>query len=175
MQSCARGAESARSLRFNADVFLAGVVDMNKFLIASVLAFTAWLATPPAQAGVDVGVSIAISQPGVYGRIDIGRFPQPRVLLPQPVRVLAGPQSVQPVYLWVPGGHRKNWKRHCSSYGACGVPVYFVEHGWYDKHVRKGRPGYRAERIDDRRDWREECRDDRGDRRDDRRGQGRRD
>ncbi len=34
------------------------------------------LAGAPAQA-TDVGVSIGINQPGIYGRIDIGRFPQP--------------------------------------------------------------------------------------------------
>ena len=41
-------------------------------------------AAVPAQA-TDVGVSIGISQPGVYGRIDIGRFPQPAVVVTQQV------------------------------------------------------------------------------------------
>ncbi len=95
----------------------------------------------------DVGVSIGISQPGVYGRIDIGRFPQPTVVLPQPVIIhQPGPvvvaQPVQPVYMWVPPGHRKNWRHHCKHYGACGVPVYFVEDRWYNQHVRgDGHPG----------------------------------
>ena len=43
------------------------------------------IATMPAAQAADVEVSISISQPGVYGRVDIGRFPQPRVILPQPV------------------------------------------------------------------------------------------
>ena len=95
----------------------------------------------PAQAA-DVGVSIGISQPGVYGRIDIGRFPQPQVVVAQPVLIVR-PQVVvaqpQPVYMWVPPGHRKDWRKHCREYGACGVPVYFVQDGWYDDNVRHGK------------------------------------
>ena len=119
---------------------------MNKSLFA--LALVALLPVmAPAQA-VDVGVSIGISQPGVYGRIDIGRFPQPQVIVAQPiyiereVRVVRQPE---PVYMWVPPGHRKNWKKHCRDYGACGVPVYLVRHDWYDSNVR------RADLRDDRR------------------------
>jgi hypothetical protein len=96
------------------------------------------LATPWARA-TDVGVSVQISQPGVYGRIDIGRFPQPQVVVPQPViiarPVVVAPAPPEPVYLWVPPGHRKNWRKHCGRYGACGVPVYFVQDGWYGEHV----------------------------------------
>ncbi|MCY7316818.1 MAG: hypothetical protein LH480_14725 [Rubrivivax sp.] len=96
------------------------------------------LAAAPATAA-DVGVSVQISQPGVYGRIDIGRFPQPQVVVAQPV-IIVRPVAVvappQPMYLWVPPGHRKNWRKHCGDYGACGVPVYFVQDQWYDDHVR---------------------------------------
>lgn len=111
---------------------------MKKLLVSLLAA----VAAAPAIAA-DIGVSIEIAQPGVYGRIDVGRFPQPRVILPQPViieppRVVV--QPVQPVYMWVPPGHRKNWKKHCREYNACGVPVYFVRHDWYDEHVR-GRGG----------------------------------
>ena len=87
----------------------------------------------------DVGVSIGIAQPGVYGRIDIGRFPQPpAVVAPQPV-LIEPPRVVvarpQPVYLWVPPGHQKDWGRHCHKYNACGVPVYFVRQEWYEEKV----------------------------------------
>ena len=83
----------------------------------------------------DVGVSIAVSQPGVYGRIDIGRFPAPSVVVAQPVMVAPAAVRVEPVYMWVPPGHRNNWAKHCHRYGACGVPVYFVADDWYDRHV----------------------------------------
>jgi len=92
----------------------------------------------------DVGVSIGIAQPGVYGRIDIGRFPQPpAVVTSQPVvieppRVVVA-KPVQPVYLWVPPGHQKNWGKHCREYSACGVPVYFVRDEWYQDKVMGSR------------------------------------
>jgi hypothetical protein len=102
-------------------------------LCASTLALAAGAAR-----AADVGVSVEVSQPGVYGRIDIGRFPQPQVIVPQPV-VIARPAVVvaqpQPVYMWVPPGHRKDWGKHCRHYNACGVPVYFVRHDWYNSHV----------------------------------------
>ena len=102
--------------------------------VASLLAMTAGVAH-----ATDVGVSVQISQPGVYGRVDIGRFPQPQVIVTQPVVVAPPPvivaQPVQPVYMWVPPGHRKHWSKHCHEYNACGVPVYFVRHDWYRDHV----------------------------------------
>src|SRR5262250_1828501 len=104
------------------------------------LAVLAAAAAAPALAA-DVGVSVTISQPGVYGRVDIGRFPQPQVIVPQPVLItpparVVAVQPVQPVYMWVPYGHRKNWSHHCHEYNACGVPVYFVRHDWYEREVR---------------------------------------
>jgi len=116
--------------------------------IAPALLGLAGLAALPAHAG-DVAVSIGFSQPGVYGRVDIGRYPQPMLIAPQPVYV-GRPVYREPVYLWVPPGHRRDWRRHCHQYGACGAPVYFVEDGWYRQHV--------VVRRDDGRDWR---RDDR--------------
>lgn len=107
---------------------------MNMRIAVSVLAAMSAVA---AQA-TDVGVSVSISQPGVYGRIDIGRFPQPAVIVAQPVLVRPVPVAVAPpppVYMWVPPGHRKHWHKHCGAYNACGVPVYFVRDDWYDRHV----------------------------------------
>ena len=101
------------------------------------LCFATLAAAAGAAGATDVGVSVQISQPGVYGRIDIGRFPQPQVIVAQPVLVAAPVvvQPVQPVYVWVPQGHRKHWNKHCHEYNACGVPVYFVRHDWYRDHV----------------------------------------
>lgn len=112
-----------------------------------------------AAGAADVGVSIAISQPGVYGRVDIGRFPPPVVVVEQPVWVIRPPvvtRAPDPVYLWVPPGHRRDWRRHCGRYHACAAPVYFVDDGWYRRHVmadrddkRKG-PGHGRGRGNDR-------------------------
>ncbi len=129
---------------------------MKKLLAVFALAVVA-----PAFAA-DVGVSISISQPGVYGRVDIGRFPQPQVVVAQPVIVQRPvvvhqpqPQVVvvqpEPVYMWVPPGHRKNWRKHCREYNACGVPVYFVRDDWYGEHVHRG-PGRGHGRGHDKRD-----------------------
>lgn len=114
------------------------------------LAAAALSGVSTAQAA-DIGVSVSISQPGVYGRVDIGRFPQPTVIVQQPVVVYRAARVREPVYMWVPPGHRKNWSKHCNKYGACGAPVYFVSDGWYEQNVRRG-PNRRD-------DWQ---RDDRG-------------
>ena len=108
---------------------------------ARLAGFALGLAAAGAAAAADVGVSISVSQPGVYGRVDIGRFPQPLLVAPSPV--LVAPRVVaEPVYLWVPPGHRRHWSRHCGQYGACAAPVYFVQDGWYRRHVlpEAGRP-----------------------------------
>lgn len=97
-------------------------------------------AAPAMAADVNVGVSIGISQPGVYGRIDIGNYPQPQVVVAQPVVIQRPSHLPPPVYLWVPPGHQKNWKKHCGSYNACGVPVYFVQESWYQDNVMRGHP-----------------------------------
>ena len=105
---------------------------LTRWLAPALIGLTG-LAALPAQAA-DVGVSIGFSQPGVYGRVDIGRYPQPVLIAPQPVYI--GRQVYrEPVYLWVPPGHRRDWRRHCGQYGACGAPVYFVEDGWYRQNV----------------------------------------
>ncbi len=88
-------------------------------------------------AATEVGVSIGVHQPGVYGRVDIGRAATPPVLVyPQPVIIAAPPRvRVQrPIYLHVPPGHAKHWRKHCGRYDACGIPVYFVRDAGYHKH-----------------------------------------
>lgn len=122
--------------------------------IAPALFAMAGLATLPAAQAADVGVSIGFSQPGAYGRVDIGRYPQPVLIAPQPVVIGRPVYRAEPVYLWVPPEHRRDWRRHCYHYGACGAPVYFVQDGWYRQHVH----GHRD------RDWRRDDRHDRHDR-----------
>lgn len=111
----------------------------------ALLAISACLLAP-AFAQTSVGVSIGINQPGVYGRIDIGNYPQPRVIYAQPVVIVQSPIAVhrQPIYLYVPPGHQKNWRKHCHRYNACGQPVYFVQEDWVreryeERHARDDR------------------------------------
>lgn len=115
------------------------------------------LAALPAARAADIGVSIGFSQPGVYGRVDIGRYPQPMLFAPQPV-LIGRPVYADPVYLWVPPEHRRDWRHQCYRYRACGAPVYFVEDGWYRENVV-----VRHEREHDRH-GRDHDRDDRHDR-----------
>jgi hypothetical protein len=110
---------------------------MRKIYLALVLA----AAAAPALAA-DVGVSVSVNQPGVYGRIDIGHAPvppvvvyrQPMIIAPAPVAVQAPP----PIYLHVPPGHSRNWRKYCGRYNACGQPVYFVREDWYQRHYHRG-------------------------------------
>lgn len=86
----------------------------------------------PAQAGV----SIRIGEPGYYGSLDIGGFPQPELIYPQPMVIERPAVGVvaEPMYLHVPPGHAKHWGKHCRKYNACGRPVYFVQDRWYQEH-----------------------------------------
>ena len=96
-----------------------------------------------ALAATNVDVSVNIGQPGFYGHIDIGGMPPPQLVYARPV-VIQQPVGVvyQPVYLRVPPGHEKNWRKHCQRYNACGRPVYFVQDTWYTNVYA---PQYRAE------------------------------
>jgi len=87
----------------------------------------------PVFAG-DVGVSITVGQPGFYGQINIGNVPRPPVIFEQPVVIQPSAVVVAaaPIYLHVPPGHEKHWRKHCAEYNACGVPVYFVRDDWYN-------------------------------------------
>lgn len=115
----------------------------------------ATIASQGAWAGsTNVGVSVNVSQPGFYGRIDIGDQ-QPTLIYPQPIIIQQQPVAVhqRPIYMRVPPGHSRDWARYCGQYRACGQPVYFVRDD-----------GYRGR--DDRRDWdrRDHDRHDRDDR-----------
>ncbi len=89
------------------------------------------LAAGAAQAHTDIGVSVNIGQPGFYGRIDLGNAPQPQLIYSQPVIIERVAVRPAPVYLRVPVGHERDWRRYCGQYGACGRPVYFVRDEWY--------------------------------------------
>lgn len=112
------------------------------------LALTA-CAIAPAFAQTSVGVSIGINQPGVYGQINIGNFPQPRVINVQPIVIAPRGPQIQPMYLYVPPGHQKNWRKHCARYNACGQPVHFVHEDWVrERYAEEHRGGDRGDRGD---------------------------
>ena len=115
--------------------------------LLSAIALAAATAVPALAA--DVHVSGGIGQGGLYGRIDIGHFPQPQVIYREPIVIRPAPVSAirQPIYLHVPPGHAKHWDKHCGKYNACGQPVYFVEESWYNNVYA---PRYHASRGRDR-------------------------
>ena len=114
-----------------------------RFVLPSALALVA--AVPMARAqNVSVGVTISGEVvPGVYGQVVLGNRPPPPLLYAQPVIaepvVVAEPVRVEPLYLHVPPGHAKHWRRHCREYNACNRPVYFVRSPEYE-------PGFRMDR-----------------------------
>jgi hypothetical protein len=103
---------------------------MKRIYIAA--AIVAATAASPAIAA-DVGLSISIGQPGFYGQLDIGDFPQPQLIYAQPVMIGHGSMNRPPIYLHVPPGHAKHWRKHCREYNACGERVYFVHDNWYER------------------------------------------
>jgi hypothetical protein len=104
----------------------------------------AGVAAPARAQNVSVGVTIAGEVvPGVYGQVVLGNQPPPPVLYTQPLIarpvVVAQPVAVEPIYLHVPPGHAKHWRKHCHEYHACDRPVYFVRSAEYE-------PGFNMER-----------------------------
>jgi hypothetical protein len=114
-----------------------------RFILQSSVALVAAVPLVHAQS---VSVNATITGeivPGVYGEVVLGNRPPPRVVYAQPVVavpvVVAMAVPMEPIYLHVPPGHAKNWRKHCHEYNACNRPVYFVRSAEYE-------PGYRPER-----------------------------
>ena len=140
---------------------------MKRLLFAAAAALA--ITTVPALAA-DVGVSISIGQPGFYGPVDIGGYPPPQIIYREPRVIQRVSVNRAPIYLNVPPGHAKNWRKHCGSYDACGERVYFVQNSWYDRQYVPQYQKRHGDRHDDRRDNR---RGNKNDRHDNDRGQGR--
>jgi len=126
-------------------------MNLNLFLLAVLMVGP----SAPARAA-DVGVSVSVGQPGFYGRLDIGDYPQPQLLYSQPRMIRRGMEGRPPVYMHVPPGHARNWRKHCAAYNACDEQVYFVRDGWYNnqfvpRYQERNRSG-QDERHDGRRD-----------------------
>src|SRR5438552_16848477 len=106
----------------------------------------ALVAAVPRARAQNVNVAVTTTGeivPGVYGQVVLGTGPPPPVVYVQPVLaapvVVAEPVPLQPLYLHVPPGHAKHWRKHCHEYNACNRLVYFVRSAEYE-------PGYRPER-----------------------------
>ena len=76
-------------------------------------------------------------RPGHYGRIELGSAPPPPLYRAEPVIIRRAAAPPAPVYLHVPPGHAKNWRKHCHRYDACGRPVYFVKSAEYEPEYGK--------------------------------------
>jgi hypothetical protein len=103
----------------------------------------------------DLSVNVILSgqvAPGVYGQVQLGNDRPPPLVYTQPMLIVAQPQPPPPVYLHVPPGHARNWRKHCREYNACNRPVYFIRSAEYE-------PGFDRARYDreheDRGRWRD--------------------
>jgi len=113
-----------------------------RFVLQSALALAAVVPLAHAQ---NVSVNATITGeivPGVYGHVVLGNRPPPPLVYAQPVVavpvVVAQPVPMEPLYLHVPPGHAKNWRKHCHEYNACNRPVYFVRSAEYEPGYRPG-------------------------------------
>ncbi len=72
---------------------------------------------------------------GIGLSVNIGDYPQPQLISRQPIWIERprGAPMRQPIYLHVPPGHQRNWRRYCGQYNACGQPVLFVRDSWYQR------------------------------------------
>jgi hypothetical protein len=94
-----------------------------------------------AHAG-DLGIHLILSgevAPGIYGQVQIGNASPPPLVYAQPMLIEAQPGPLPPVYLHVPPGHARNWRRHCREYNACNRPVYFVRSAEYEPDYERRR------------------------------------
>jgi hypothetical protein len=125
------------------------VTGMKRSVMLAVLVL-ALAAAVPAVRAQNVSFNATITgevAPGVYGQVVLGNRPPPPLVYAQPYIVEPAPVVIgvpppQPIYLHVPPGHAKHWRKHCHEYHACDRPVYFVRSAEYE-------PGYRPERHED--------------------------
>jgi hypothetical protein len=120
---------------------------MNSSICRAALLACAFAVGAPLATAGDVSVGVTIEgeiTPGVYGRVDLANRPPPPLVYATPVVIERPPPRVvyEPIYLHVPPGHAKNWRKHCHEYRACNRPVYFVKSAEYE-------PGYRRNDQDD--------------------------
>lgn len=106
--------------------------------IASI--FSVLLAGSGVCAAGDLSLHVMLSgevAPGVYGQVQFGNEPRPPIVYAQPMVIEPQPVQLAPIYLHVPPGHAKNWRKHCHEYNACNRPVYFVRSAEYEPDYQR--------------------------------------
>jgi len=110
--------------------------------------------------GLDVRVILSGQVvPGVYGQVNIGNEPPPPVVYAQPMVIEPQYAPPPPIYLHVPPGHARNWRKHCHEYNACDRPVYFVRSQEYDPDYQRHYQDHERERDMERQRWEDRERD----------------
>ncbi len=93
----------------------------------------------------DLGINVILSgqvAPGVYGQVRIGNTSPPPLVYAQPMLIEPQAAPPPPVYLHVPPGHAKNWRKHCHEYNACNRPVYFIRSAEYEPDYARRHDGH---------------------------------
>jgi hypothetical protein len=98
----------------------------------------------------DLGIHIILSgevAPGIYGQVRLGNATPPPLVYAQPMLIEPRAAPPPPVYLHVPPGHARNWRKHCREYNACNRLVYFVRSAEYEPDYERRDHGH--DRDDD--------------------------
>jgi hypothetical protein len=104
--------------------------------------------------GVDLRIMLSGQVvPGVYGQVNIGNQGAPPVVYAQPMLIEPQYSPPPPIYLHVPPGHAKDWRKHCHEYNACNRPVYFVRSREYDPEYQRHYQAHEREREMERQHW----------------------
>lgn len=108
---------------------------MRAGIVTGMIAFA--LAGSGACRAGDLNIRILLSgeiAPGVYGQVQLGNEAPPPLVYAQPMLMERAPpgEPLPPVYLHVPPGHAKNWRKHCREYNACNRRVYFIRSAEYE-------------------------------------------
>lgn len=117
---------------------------------------TALIAGAGVSRAGDLDIHVILSgqvAPGVYGQVQLGSGQQPPpVVYAQPMLIEPQASPLPPVYLHVPPGHAKDWRKHCHEYHACNRRVYFVRSAEYAPgyDARDHGHGHDSERHEDR-------------------------
>ena len=110
----------------------------------------------------DLDINVILSGqivPGVYGQVQLGSGEPPPVVYAQPVLIEPQYAPPPPIYLHVPPGHARNWRKHCHEYDACNRPVYFVRSQEYDPEYQRHYQDHEREREIERQRWEKRERD----------------